>query len=536
MNILNKAISPTFTQANPLPMKNRILLSALLLICCNFLYSQTAFQKTLDLNQDDELLCGMPTADGGYIAGGYSSGTPYGGLAVKLNSAGSVQWSKTVGGVKIAQVVQNSWGGYYMAGSNTVSTNTNFYLTKLDGSGNVLWSKTFGKTAEPDELRSLALCPDGGLLMSGYADTLNGVGFKPIAYVIKTDSNGIVQWSRYIGGTNGEEFFAAKPVSSGGYLCCGYTGSYGSQVGTEAYAVRLDNSGNILWTSVFGHNNRFDRIYDFVEDPGIGFYVTGQGLYSSTTDNLFMAKLDLSGNVIWHSFYEEFNGAWSIVKTQDNNLVVGGYYINQTLGLYNDSYLIKADTSGNLIWSLQLGESGIDDKLWQVRETPDAGFFITGSTSGTGSGRASWYMKTNAAGQSGCRDSVVTVPAHILAIASTNGGNAAPVYFGTSATASQINATMSPVVLCSGPTSSEMLLTANEISIYPNPANDFCIVEMKSTENYSLRIFNSTGELIREEQMLNGKTEISLNAFPQGIYLVEIETEAGRSLCKLVKE
>lgn len=517
-------------------MQIRFLLSALLLSSFQFLHSQTSFQNTLDLNQDDELLCGIPTADGGYIAGGYSSGSPYGGLAVKMNSAGSVQWAKTVGGVKISQVVQTSWGGYYMAGINTVSSNMNFYLTKLDAAGTVLWSKTFGKTSEPDELRSLALCPDGGLLMSGYADTLNGAGFNPVAYVIKTDSNGVLQWSKHIGGTGGEEFYAAKPVSTGGYLCCGYTGSYGSQVGTESYLVRLDHSGNILWTKVFGHNNRFDRIYDFVEEPGIGFYVTGQGLYSSTLDNLFIAKTDTSGNFIWQKNYEEFNGAWSIVKTQDNHLVIGGYYINQTLGLYNDSYLIKTDTSGTISWSLQLGESGIDDKIWQVRETPDAGFFITGSTSGVGNGRASWYIKTNAAGQSGCRDSLVTVPVTNLAIASTTGGNAAPVYYSASVSAAQISATMTPVVFCSGPTTVEENPDVNGISIYPNPASHQFIIETNSDEWYSVRIFNAAGQLAGSRNNLKGKTEFLLAGFSEGIYFVEISGAGFRKTEKLVVE
>lgn len=513
------------------------LLVFLLLPAAQLLSAQTGFQKTLDLNQDDELLCGIPASDGGYIAGGYSSGSPYGGLAVKLDASGGVQWAKTVGGVKISQVVENPAGGYYMAGVNTVSTNMNFYLTKLDVNGTVLWSKTFGKATEPDELRSLALCPDGGLLLAGYADTMNGAGFRPVAFVVKTDSNGVLQWARHIGGGNGEEFYAAKPVSTGGYLCCGYTGSYGSPVGTESYVVLLDNSGNIVWTKVFGHNNRFDRIYDFVEVPGEGFYVTGQGLYSSTTDNLFIAKLDLSGNVIWHSFYEEFNGAWSIVYTQDHHLVVGGYYISQALGLYNDSYLIKTDTSGSISWSLQLGAGGIDDKLWQLRETPDAGFFITGSTSGVGNGRASWYMKTDSAGHSGCRDSAVTVPANVLAIASTTGGNSAAFYTNSSVTASQVTANMTAAVFCSGPTSAEELQAdANGTFIYPNPATEFFIIGKKgssSKEKYTVRLVDIAGQAVHF-QNASPENKISLDGIASGIYFVEITDGNTKRVEKLI--
>lgn len=500
----------------------RISFLAIFLLTTSLVFAQTAFQKTLDLAQDDEFLCGIPTADGGYLAAGYSTGVPFGGLAVKMNSLGTVQWARTVGGSRIVQAAETGWGAFYMAGVNTISSNTNFYLTKVDPNGNVLWSKTYGKTSEPDELRSLAVTPDGGLLLSGYADTVNGAGFRPIAYVVKTDSNGVLQWSRYIGGGNGEEFYAAKPVSGGGYLCCGYTGSYGSPVGTESYAVKLDSAGTIVWAKVFGHSNRFDRIYDFTEDPGVGFYVTGQGLYSATTDNLFIAKLDTAGNFIWQKNLQEYNGGLSIVLTQDHQLVVGGYFISQSLGLYNDSYLLKADTSGNVIWSLELGAPNVDDKLYSVKETPDAGFFITGSTYNTGNARSSWYLKTDAAGHSGCRDSVVTIPVTTLVIATTSGGNAAPVFYFANSSAAQLNAVMTPVVFCQGPTGVEEETLA-DFAVYPNPANGSFTIDVPKAGTFSIRIFDSYGKLIASHENVSGKTEFHSENWPAGLYVVKVE-------------
>jgi Secretion system C-terminal sorting domain len=507
-------------------------LAILLLFLPFFLRSQTTFQKTLDLNQDDEFICGIPSNNGGYIAAGYSTGSPFGGLAVKMDGSGTVQWAKTVGGTKIVQIAEAASGSIYMGGIATVSGNTSFYVCKLNSAGAVQWARTYGKTTEPDELRSLALTPDGGLILSGFADTLNGAGFVPIGYVLKVDTNGTYQWGRYIGGGNGEEFYAAKPISTGGYLCCGYTGSYGSNVGTENYVVKLDNNGNLVWTSVFGHNTRFDRIYDFVEVVGHGFYMTGQGLYSSTNDNLLMAHIDDNGNFIWQRYYTMYNGGLSILHTSDNNLVVGGYYINQTLGLYNDSYLFKTDTSGTIIWSLELGQPGVDDKLWSVKNTPDGGYFICGSMYGYANARNSWYMKTDPSGSSGCRDSVITIPQSTLTIATFTGGNQANLGLAANTTASQINATMAATTFCSGPNS--IAETSPKLfTVFPNPANENLKIVTALSKSYSYRLYNIKGQLLTSEFELTGNTDIHTSMLANGMYTLVITSSEGESVHKI---
>jgi hypothetical protein len=492
------------------------------------LHSQTTFQRSLDLGQDDEFLCGINTSDGGYLACG-SSTVPFGGTAVKLNSNGAVTWAKTVGGTKISDAVQTSWGGYYLAGVNTVSSNLNFYLCKLDGNGTLLWSHTYGKTSEADELHSMVRTPDGGVIMSGYGDTINGAGFRPIAYVVKTDSNGTVQWEKYIGGgTGGEEFYMAKPVSNGGYLCAGYTGSYGSSVGTESYVVRLDANGNIIRTNVFGHNNRFDRIYDFVEFPGNSFYFTGDAAYTSTTDNLFLAKTDTSGNFLWQKNYEEYHGGLSLVKTSDNNLLIGGYYISQALGLYNDSYLFKTDTSGTISWAREIGAAGVDDKMYNVIETPDAGFFMTGSNYGATAGRGSWFVKTDANGSSGCRDSAVTIPVTLLPIASTTGGNAAPAYYGSSFVVGQLTANYTPITFCSGPTDvPQFQISGYGFLVFPNPVRDE--LKIVADENSEVSIVDMEGRVVLQKKISAGENMIDVSGLAEGVYeIVKVKVNVKR--------
>jgi|GEM_PF-1918069 len=498
------------------------------------LFAQTGFQQTFDINGDDEFMSTVQTADGGYINGGYSTGTPYGGIVVKTTATGTVQWSKTVGGTRITEIAEAGNGNYYAAGEINVSSNTNFYLVKLSANGTIIWARNFGKSAEPDQLYSMAVTPDGGVILSGNADSTAGSGFLPVGYVIKVDSSGNHQWSRYVSGGNGEIFYVTKPVSSGGYLSCGYTGSFGSQVGTEAYAVRWDSNGNILWTSVFGHNNRFDRIYDFVEKPNGGYFVSGNGTYTSTNDNLWMASLDAGGAVVWHHFYNMYEGAQKLLLLNDGNLAMCGYNISLNLGIYNQSYLIKTDTTGSVIWARQYGAGGIvDDKFWSAFETADNGFVFAGSTYGTGIMRTSLIVLADSTGISGCRDSSLTVGVTNLAIASTQGGTVSSVSFNGTSPTGQLNATMTMQFFCGGPTSVEE--NGNETSfIYPQPASDFLNVETTIPAT-KIEILNSNGQLIQSHQANGNRNQINVTGLSAGMYFMRIYAAEGQSVKRFIR-
>lgn len=498
------------------------------------LFGQAGFQQTFDINGDDEFMSSVQTADGGYINGGYSTGTPYGGIVVKTTATGTVQWSKTVGGTRITEIAEAGNGSYYAAGEINVSSNTNFYLVKLSSNGTIIWARNYGKSAEPDQLYSMAVTPDGGVILSGNADSTAGSGFLPVGYIVKVDSSGNHQWSRYVSGGGGEIFYVTKPLAAGGYLSCGYTGSFGSQVGTEAYAVRWDANGNMLWTSVFGHNNRFDRIYDFVEKPNGGFFVSGNGLYTSTTDNLWMASLDAGGAVVWHHFYSMYEGTQKLLLLNDGNLAMCGYNIDLNLGIYNQSYLIKTDTSGAVIWARQYGSGGVvDDKFHSAFETSDNGFVFAGSTYGTGIMRTSWVVRADSAGISGCRDSALTVIVTNLAIASTQGGTVTSVaYNGTSPTG-QLNASMSMQFFCGGPTAVEENINA-AVRIYPQPVSDFLNVETESS-TVSIEILSSNGSLISLHQANGMRNQLDVSGLSAGLYFIRVYTEQGCTVQRFIR-
>jgi hypothetical protein len=103
------------------------------------------WQKTYGGLANDYALSLKQTADGGYIAGGYteSFGAGKGDFWIlKLDSTGNTTWQKTYGGTGYegANSVQQTADGGYIAGGYTESFGAgkgDFWILKLDGNGNI---------------------------------------------------------------------------------------------------------------------------------------------------------------------------------------------------------------------------------------------------------------------------------------------------------------------------------------------------------------------------------------------------------------
>ena len=257
----------------------KILLTLTLLLCTIKLNAQVSidWQKCLGGSGDDDISDNsmLQTSDGGYIFyGGTKSNDGdvsgnHGGKdawIVKLNATGTIQWQKCLGGSGndyIHLTLPTSDGGYILSGTTTsndgdVSGNhggSDIWIVKLNATGTILWQKCFGGRGGEYE-GSILPTSDGGFIFSVATPSndgdVSGNHGGQDAWVVKLNATGTILWQKCLGGSGVDDLHSMLQTSDGGYILSGTTSSNdgdfsGNHGGQDAWVVKINASGNIQW-------------------------------------------------------------------------------------------------------------------------------------------------------------------------------------------------------------------------------------------------------------------------------------------------
>lgn len=300
------------------------------------------------------------TTDSGYFVVSYTSSTNgdvSGGHGsadfwiYKLDKTGSMQWQKCLGGSGDDQGkygIQTSDGGYIVTGwTNSVDGDVtglhgshDEWVVKLDSTGNIQWQKCYGGS-EFDFGSGIEQTSDHGYIVGGRTSSsdgdVNGLHDFEDYWIIKLDSNGILQWQKCLGGSLGEEFYAIQQTNDGGYISCGRTESNdgdvnGSHGDVEAWIVKLDSAGNFQWQKCLGGSS-YDVAYALHQTTDNGFIITGRTestngdvIGSHGNGDLWVVKLNSLGTFEWQKCLGGSSGesGYSIQQSDDDGFIIGG--------------------------------------------------------------------------------------------------------------------------------------------------------------------------------------------------------------------
>jgi uncharacterized repeat protein (TIGR02543 family) len=346
----------------------------------------------------------VQTIDGGYATAGftYSFGAGDADIYfVRTDSSGNILWSKTYGGTKYDvafSVVKTFDGGYAIAGYTTSygHGNSDVYLVKTDSNGNMQWSNTYGGTVE-DYGNYLIQTSDGGYAIVGYTGSY-GTGGSYDCYFVKTDSNGNMQWNKTYGGLDHDYGFSVIQTANGGYVIAGRTGSYGGSYG-DAFLVKTDSNGLQLWQKTYGGSGN-DYGYSVIQSSDGGYTMAGfTNTFGAGGLDVYLVKTDSNGLQLWQKTYGGSGNDYGnyLIQSSDGGYAIAGYTGSFGAG-GNDAYLVKTDSSGNNLWSKTYGGTS-EDEGYSVVQCSDSGYAIAGYTSSFGAANLDFYLiKTDSGG------------------------------------------------------------------------------------------------------------------------------------------
>ena len=475
--------------------------------------AQVTFQKTFGGTNDDMAFDIKQTTNGGYIITGYTESFGTGDkdvLLIKIDNNGTEEWSKTYGGTSDEEaysVMQTDDGGYIVCGY-TESFGVggwDVYVIRTDAFGDTLWTKSFGGGSN-DRMFGIRQVNDGGFIMANYTTSF-GAGNWDV-YLVKIDGNGTLKWAKTYGKTSADWANSVHQTNDMGYLIAGASNVYGGGTGHDAYLIKTDSLGNIMWSKNYGATFENDGIDDFALTNDGGYILCGNTWsYGAGGLDILLFKIDSVGDTVWVKTYggAQNDRAGHIEITNDGGFILSCYTESFGAGS-RDMLIVKTDNNGNLEWSHTLGGDSLKFSS-SVMQTTDGGYIIAGRTNSFGAGGWDAYVvKTDGFGSSLCNvsDTTWAVTSPTLTV-----GTPSPLVSGGGTlfnTATQVTTTtLIDSVLCSDTITDTVIADEPGVIFVPDifspnndGQNDFLFVQGKGIQYLNLVVYNRWGELVFE--------------------------------------
>jgi Secretion system C-terminal sorting domain len=390
-------------------------------------------------------------------------------------------------------------------------TYPDYFVAKYDSSGNYLWAFNIGNpTTSNIEVQSVTIQPNNDIVITANpngtvdvdpsATVHNSIGGN--ANIICYDSNGNYLWNSNISTqysyANNYKSLDGDAVGNNYLLTVGYY---------ELTVNKFDNTGARLWDKTLGDFSSGSRVTPqsvLVDKSNGDFYIAGtfdntvdfdpgSGVTNLISNNIsyqdgFIARYDSSMNLIWVNYYAgnisfgdyslDFSGNDIIAAGNLKGTINFGNGITFSSPTQSTPFYIKFDNSGTVLNGYMLNGFGSYNT---INATGNQSFVASGYVGGTID---------------------MDPTSGTVTLSATNAGGFNAVY-GTVPTAiTEINKN-------------------NSLSVFPNPATNFLVVETKA--NSIAKLFDINGrEIFSQNINANSKNSLDVSEIANGLYLLNV--------------
>nr|MBA2582829.1 SBBP repeat-containing protein [Bacteroidota bacterium] len=408
-----------------------------------------------------------------------------------------------------------------------------------------LWAHRGGGPLS-DKGQSIAISKDAVYVTGYIRDTAlfnNDGAIKAIsagkkdAFIAKYDLSGNLIWLKRGGGPNDDEG-SGITVDAEGFIYV--TGQIDGDVnfdgvavkskgGRDAYLVKYDPAGNLIWIKNEGGSSR---------EAGMGvkaakdgrIYVTGsfsskasfgtQSVSSNGSSDIFVACFTKDGQVVWakNAGGSLADAGLGIASDDDSNVYITGNYgisadFNGQVINGKDSaeiFIAKYDSNGEFKWVMNI-EGKLDTKYESQHEE---------------AGRSIWVDSKKFVLVTGSyRTDAVLGPFNLQGWANTD-------IFTTKIKQAESDESAYD-------TGIEVNISENHFKVYPVPSTGVLNITYSGNEtlNIKLKLESLEGKILMEKHYLssqNGTEIIMLNGIAKGIYFLQIGTEKEQVVRKII--
>jgi len=514
------------------------------------------WEKSLGGKHAEFLYDAQPTADYGFILAGSSISGKNGNkeeknkgdldyILWKMDEKGNLEWQKNFGGNKVdllQSIDLTADGGFILGGTSSSDKGLDkkdeckgledFWIIKLNAKGDEEWQKTIGGNGM-EKLLSIIQTKDGGYILGGssssdkmesneneiadkYGKTEDSRGNLDF-WVVKLDQQGEIEWQKTIGGKYVDELKSIIQLKDGSYILGGYSNSpasfdkTGDNYGQGDYwIVKLTAKGEIDWQKSLG-GDKDDNLFALIQAKDGGFIVGGNSNSSATNTktksnkdgtDFWVIKMNEYGVIEWQETYNYGKNdiLTSIIENKDGTILIGGYAASESKSKktgklskadeegINDYIALKINEKGEELWSQTIGSKG-DEVLRKLFETRDGGYLFAGTSNGVISrdkntfkgGSDFWIVKLKDKNK---------------------------------------------------PSEEKV-----NVEAFPNPTQTFTNVIINYDYSYgTVTVYDLNGRQIKAEKIDGSRTiPIDLSSLPQGIYVIDIDTNIQKDGIKIMK-
>ena len=200
-----------------------------------------------------------------------------------------------------------------------------------------------------------------------------------------------IQWTNTYGGGTDDIACSVIETSDGGYALTGNCTSYGAG-NWDFWLVKTNSMGERQWARTYGGSN-WDGAKTVIQTQDGGYFLAGYTRsFGEGFEDGWVVKTDSIGNMLWsHTYggygYDEIMCAQ---QTSDGGYILAGLGNSFTSGS-RDFYLVKIDDLGDTIWTNNYGGLN-DEEAWSVQQTSDGGYILAGWTDSYGVGDRDVYL------------------------------------------------------------------------------------------------------------------------------------------------